>query len=206
MEIKRILFATTNPTKAARMRELVSHLPLEVISLADMNRYSQVIEDGNTPAENACKKVEYHYAEVRLPTVAIDSGLYIERFPENKQPGLFVRRINGTGEQITDEEMLRYYQQELDKVGGMSKGEWVTAIALKTSPDNLFCETFTSETMFSSQASDVLTLGEPLNSLQIDPVVGKYYSKMTSKERIKAQRRRASGIVDFMERYLDILL
>jgi inosine/xanthosine triphosphate pyrophosphatase family protein len=205
MENKRILLATTNPTKAARMRELVSHLPLEVISLYEVGRYSQVIEDGKTPAENAIKKVEYHYREVRLPTVAIDSGLHIERFPENKQPGLFVRRICGIGEQITDEEMLRYYQQELDKVGGVSKGEWVTAIALKTSPDKIYCETFISETIFTSQASDVQTPGEPLNSLQIDPTVRKYYSEMKPKERIKVQRKRTSGIVDFMERYFDVL-
>lgn len=206
MKIARVLFATTNPTKAARMKELVSHLPLEVISLEEMNRDSQVAEDGNTPAENACKKAEYHYMEMRMPTVAIDSGLYIERLSENQQPGLMVRRICGTGKQITDEEMLRYYRQELDKVGGKSRGEWVTAIALKTSLDNIFYETFSSETMFSSQASDVLMPGETLNSLQLDPIVGKYYSEMTPEERKKAQGRRAAGIIDFMERYLHILL
>jgi hypothetical protein len=98
-----------------------------------------------------------------MPTVAVDSGLHIDRFSESKQPGLFVRRICGAGGQVTDEEMLRYYQQELDKVGGKSKGKWTTAIALKTLPGNIFCETFTSETMFSSQASDVLMPGEPLD-------------------------------------------
>ena len=179
MEKKRILFATTNPTKLARVSELLRHLPLEILSLEDVNSYSQVTEDGKTPEDNARKKVEYHYSEIGMPTIAVDSGLYIDLFPKDKQPGLFVRRIFGTGNDVTDEEMLSYYKQELDKVGGTSKGVWITAVALKTSPDNIISKTFESETMFTSQASDVQTPGEPLNSLQINPITGEYYSEMT---------------------------
>jgi len=178
-DMKRILYATTNPTKVARLRELVSHLPLQVLTLDDVNRDSQVTEDGHTPAENARKKVEVHYGEGGMPTVAIDSGLHIDRFPKERQPGLFVRRIRGTGDRATDEEMVRYYQQELDNVGGKSQGTWTTAIALKVSAGHTFSETFTSETLFSSRACDVLTPGEPLNALQIDAETGKYFSEMT---------------------------
>jgi 8-oxo-dGTP diphosphatase len=203
MAEKRILFATTNPTKAARVRELLKHLPLKVLSLEDVNSFSQVIEDGNTPEDNARKKVEHHYSEIGIPTIAIDSGLYIDRFPKDKQPGLFVRRIVGTGNNITDDEMLRYYKRELDNVGGSSKGLWITAIVLKTSPGNILSKTFESETMFTSDASDVQTPGEPLNSLQINPITGKYYSEMTPEERTKAQGERAYGIVEFMENNID---
>ena len=204
-EMKRILYATTNPTKVARLRELVSHLPLDILSLDDVNRHAQVTEDGRTPAENAHKKVEFHYRDGGMLTVAIDSGLHIDRFPEDEQPGLFVRRVCGKGDRATDEEMLRYYQRELDKIGGRSRGTWTTAIALKVSAGRTFCETFTSDTMFSSRASDVLTPGEPLNALQIDVDTGKVYSEMTSEERTKAQGRRAFGIVEFIERHLDRL-
>lgn len=203
--MKRILYATTNPTKVARLRELVSHLPLQVLTLDDVNRDSQVTEDGHTPAENARKKVEVHYGEGGMPTVAIDSGLHIDRFPKERQPGLFVRRIRGTGDRATDEEMVRTYQQELDNVGGKSQGTWTTAIALKVSAGHTFSETFTSETLFSSRACDVLTPGEPLNALQIDAETGKYFSEMTPEERTRAQGRRASGVVDFLERHLDRL-
>lgn len=200
---KRILFATTNPTKAARVRELLKHLPLIVLCLEDVNIFSQVLEDGNTPEDNARKKVEHLYGEIGIPTIAIDSGLYIDRFPKDKQPGLFVRRIVGTGNDVTDDEMLRYYKQELNKVGGISKGLWTTAIALKTTPENIISKTFESETMFTSEASDVQTPGEPLNSLQINPITGKYLSEMTPEERTKALGERAYGIVKFMENNID---
>jgi len=205
MEKKRILFATTNPTKLARVSELLRHLPLEILSLEDVNCYSQVTEDGKTPEDNARKKVEYHYSEIGIPTIAVDSGLYIDLFPKDKQPGLFVRRIFGTGNDVTDDEMLSYYQQELDKVGGTSKGVWITAVALKTSPDNIISKTFESETMLTSQASDVQTPGEPLNSLQINPITGEYYSEMAPEEQTKAQGERAYGIVEFMENNFDAL-
>lgn len=202
---KQILFATTNPTKAARVRELLKHLPLKVLSLEDVNSFSQVIEDGNTPEDNARKKVEHHYGKTGIPTMAIDSGLYIDRFPKDKQPGLFVRRIVGKGNDVTDDEMLRYYKQELNIVGGISKGLWITAIVLKTSTDNTLSKTFKSETTLTSQASNVQTPGEPLNSLQINPTTGKYYSEMTPEERTKAQGARAYGIVEFMENNFDAL-
>ena len=202
---KRILFATTNPTKAARVRELLKHLPLKVLSLEDFNSFSQVIEDGNTPEDNARKKVEHHYNELGIPTIAVDSGLYINRFPDDKQPGLFVRRIAGTGNDVTDDEMLQYYKQELNKIGGISKGIWITAIVLKTSTGNILSKTFESETMFTSQASEVQTPGEPLNSMQINPTNGKFYSEMTPEECTKAQGARAYGIVEFMENNIDAL-
>ena len=43
--------------------------------------------------------------------------------------------------------------------------------------------------------------GEPLNSLQIDPVSGKYFSEMTAAQRVSAQRKRASGILDFIQEH-----
>ena len=135
---KRILFATTNPTKLARVRGLLKHLPLKVLSLEDVNSFSQVIEDGITPEDNARKKVEFHYSEIGIPTIGIDAGLTIDLFPKDKQPGLFVRRIYRTGNDVTDDEMLGYYKKELNKVGGTSKGAWITAIALKTSLDTIF--------------------------------------------------------------------
>jgi hypothetical protein len=43
--------------------------------------------------------------------------------------------------------------------------------------------------------------GEPLNSLQVEPISGMYFSEMSPNERIKAQMQRASGITQFMEKH-----
>ena len=43
--------------------------------------------------------------------------------------------------------------------------------------------------------------GEPLNSLQVDPISGMYFSEMSPNERVKAQMQRASGITQFVEKH-----
>jgi len=199
---RRLLYATLNPAKAKHMRDLLASLPLEIVSLTDLRIDYQIPETGETPAENACQKADFAFTQCGMPAFAVDSGLYIADFPVEKQPGLFVRRIYDQDRAATDEEMLRYYRQELDKIGGRSKAAWVTAIALRTTVSELYCETFTSETVLTSAASRVVVPGEPLNALQIDPVSRMYYSEMSSDERIKAQGKRAAGMVAFMRRHL----
>jgi len=198
---KRILYATTNPSKIAHMRNLLASLPVEILNLADAGIRTQATEDGGSPAENARQKVEFAFPKCEIPTLAVDSGLYIESFPKEKQPGLYVRRIFGKDSAASDEEMLSYYQQELNKVGGQSKGTWVTAIAFRITISKIYCETFVSDTFFTSKISPVVMAGEPLNSLQIEPISGKYFSEMLPNERIKAQMQRASGVIQFVEKH-----
>lgn len=198
---KRILYATTNPGKATRMRYLPASFPVEILNLVDLGINTQVLENGNTPADNACQKVEFAFSKCGIPTLAVDYGLYVDAFPIEKQPGLFVRRIMGKDNAASDDDLLHYYQQELIKAGGQSKGTRVTAISFRIDASQIFCETITSETFFTSKASPVIMAGEPLNSLQIDPISGDYFSEMTPDERIKAQRERAAGIIRFMEKH-----
>ena len=72
-----------------------------------------VIEDGKTPEENAIKKAKQYYDVAKIPTIAEDSGLYIDKFSEEEQPGLFVKRVNGV-EGLSDEEILNYYINKLN--------------------------------------------------------------------------------------------
>jgi 8-oxo-dGTP diphosphatase len=202
---KRILYATTNSAKVARMRDILQELPLEIFSLRDVHTTTQINEDGNTPEENARKKAKYHFENTGMPTIAVDSGLHIQRFPREKQPGLLVQRIYGVNRDVSDSEMLDYYIQELERVGGQSKGVWTTALALVISLDMIFCKTLASKTMFVSQMSSNVMSGEPLNSLQIDPVTKKYYSEMSAEERIKAQGERAIGAREFIKQYWEYL-
>lgn len=200
---KRILYATTNPAKIAHMRNLLAALPVEILNLVDVGIKTQVAENGNSPVENARQKVEFAFPKCGIPTVAVDNGLYIESFPEERQPGLFVRRIFGKDYAASDNEMLNYYQQELNKVGGKSKGSWVTAIAFRIDASQIYYETFVSKTLFTSKVSSVVIAGEPLNSLQVDAISGVYFSEMSPTERIKAQMQRASGITQFIVNHWD---
>ena len=97
--------------------------------------------------------------------------------------------------------MLAYYSRTLESVGGSSCGIWVTSIALMVSSSNIYGATIASKTKFVAKMSPVVMLGEPLNSLQIDPISGKYFSEMTAAQRVNAQRKRASGIYNFVHEH-----
>ncbi len=198
---KRILYATTNPSKVVRMQEILRPFSLEILNLIDFGQTEQIHEDGRTPEANAIKKARYHFERVGIPTLAVDAGLTIERFPSHLQPGNFVRRIYGTDHQASDDELLDYYAKTLESYGGQSKGLWITSLALMVSSSKIHPITITSETKFVAKKSPVVMPGEPLNSLQVDPVSGKYFSEMTAAQRVSALKTRTSGIFDFFQEH-----
>ena len=73
----------------------------------------EVKEDGKTAEENAIKKAKAYYEKTKLATIAEDSGLWVEKFLEEDQPGLFVKRVNGR-EDLSDEEILNCYIEKLN--------------------------------------------------------------------------------------------
>ena len=198
--MKQILFATSNPHKKERFQAYFKPLGLKVLSLANLKVSLKIEEDGKTPEENATKKALAYYKATNKPTFAVDYGLYIDRFPKDKQPGLFVRRIYGDDREVSDEEMLAYYIRELEKVGGRSEGKWISAISL-VAGGKVYSESFSSRTILTSKRSlSVLTPGEPLNSLQIDPKTGKYFTDLTMDEWIELQLQREKGYIKFMKK------
>ena len=105
---KRLLYGTGNPAKLSLMRKNLEKLQIEIVGLSDIDvAVPQVDEDGSLPLENARKKAKSYYEAFRIPVFSCDTGLYFENVPEDKQPGVHVRRVNGKN--LTDGEMLAYY-------------------------------------------------------------------------------------------------
>jgi XTP/dITP diphosphohydrolase len=199
---KRLLFGTTNPTRLLHTRTLLEPLPLHVLSLADVGLTLRVAEDGATPAENAAIKAKAYFAASGLPTLAIDAGLTMTALPADKQPGVLVRRFRNGNDEATDDEMLAYYQQTLEAIGGQSAGQWIVALALALVPQRLVCETFTIDTHFTAVPSPIRLPGEPLSSLQIDLNTGNYYAELSPTERFATQALRAQKIFGFVQQHL----
>ncbi|MBU0492355.1 MAG: hypothetical protein KKA73_29240 [Chloroflexi bacterium] len=179
---KRVLLGTTNPAKAGHVRALLEPLPIEMLSARDLGIDIVVREDGCTLEENAVIKARAYFARSHIPTLATDAGLYIERLPAEKQPGMFVRRIHGGDHRVSDEEVLAYYAHELGQVGGESAGVWQLAIALVVSPDKTFSQSGSRRTVFTSRPSDTRIPGAPLSSLTLDPATRRYYSEIAYRE------------------------
>ena len=58
--MKKIVIATKNKGKVREMREALSHLPVEVVSLAEFGALPDAVEDGKTFAENARIKAAFY--------------------------------------------------------------------------------------------------------------------------------------------------
>jgi inosine/xanthosine triphosphate pyrophosphatase family protein len=197
---KKVVLGTTNQAKINIVRASLESLPVDILTLNELNIRIRVREDGRSTEENVEKKARAYFAESQLPTLAIDGGLQIAKFPETKQPGVLVRRIWGTARDATDGEVLDYYARELDKVGGESKAIWRGSVVLVVSGEKVFRDTFSFTTVLTSKKRGCTSPGSPLDTMTIEPATGKYFSEMMYQQRPDAKR-----IFEFVRRHIDEL-
>ena len=84
--MRQLLVATTNPGKLREIRTLMSGVPLELVSLADIPSIAEPAETGTTFEENARLKARYYAERTGLLTVAEDSGLVVDAL--DGEPGV----------------------------------------------------------------------------------------------------------------------
>jgi XTP/dITP diphosphohydrolase len=201
--MKKVLFGTRNKARLAYLQEILKDLPIEIISLNDLEIDHTVEEIGRMPINNSIKKALEYFRQANMPTFSIDSGLFIEKFPKDKQPGVFVRRIKADQRDATDEEMLDYYITELEKCGGSSPAVWMNALTMVISEEKIFSTVYERETFLTSQICDSYTPDEPLNSLQFDAVSMKYVAEMSLSEKKESQKGMAKHIEAFVREHLN---
>jgi len=182
--MKKLLFATNNESKINIFREKLSKHGIKLLSLKDVNITLELEEDGTSAIENALKKAREGYLKTGLPTIGMDDTLYLENIPESKQPGLFVRRVNG--KTLTDEEMIKYYTNLVKEYGkkGKINSKWIYGFAIIN--ENGIEKTYSwekSDFFLVESASKVRNLGYPLNSISIDKKSQKYFSEMKQEEK-----------------------
>ena len=89
-----LFFGTGNQGKLRELRRLVEGLPIRVVTAADLGRpLPEVVEDGDTFAENAAKKAAAFARFAGLPALADDSGLCVHAL--EGAPGLYSARYAG---------------------------------------------------------------------------------------------------------------
>ena len=87
-----ILIATKNKGKVNEIKNILSDLPIKIITLGKEDR-SKVIEDGKNYFENALKKAKFYGDKYGYITLADDSGLEIDAL--NGKPGIHSARFLG---------------------------------------------------------------------------------------------------------------
>lgn len=173
----KLLLGTTNPVKISILRAAIRSLPVEMLIPSDLSLKIQIEETGQTTLENAEIKARAYCELTNLPTLAIDGGLWIEKFPAEKQPGARVKRIGGT-----DEAVLAYYLRELERVGGESPCTWEGSLALAFLDGRIITDTYRSQSILTTKAHGIAVPGIALATMTINPRNRKYHSEMAWRE------------------------
>ena len=117
----KLLYGTGNLAKLSAMRNRLEQLDIELIGLNDLRvegkNVPEVKEDGNTPLENARLKAMVYYEAFQIPVFSCDSGLYFDNVPNEVQPGVHVRNVNGKC--LSDDEMIDYYSGLVKAYGNL---------------------------------------------------------------------------------------
>lgn len=196
--MKKVLFATGNPSKAKRFSKGLLDKGIEVITLKDIEKDIEINEDGKNAIENAIIKAKAYAEVVDMPVFAMDDNLYLENVPEEKQPGVFVRRVNG--KRLTDEEMLQHYTGLVKEYGkeGKLDCKWVYGIAVINEKKEI--STYTWEKggfYFVEKISDKIRAGYPLDSISINKKLNKYFTDITPEDK-KMLSEYESDVVEFI--------
>ncbi len=193
----KVLIATTNLGKVQIYKQAFDDLGIEVCSLRDLDVNIDVEENGSSEIENAVIKAKAYHEITGLPVLANDSGLVIDKFSKEDQPGLLVRRYQGR--ELGDEEMLQVYIDKLNEVGGSSTGHYNVGLAIIDTKGKLHTRAFKPKRYFINKPSKTLIKGIPLSSLCYDEKTGKYMSEMTPKERNDYEDVEFQGQIDFIK-------
>jgi inosine/xanthosine triphosphate pyrophosphatase family protein len=182
--MKEIIYGTTNPAKVKQVRDILAPLGFTVKSLVDFDNKIAVDEDGRTAEENAQKKALAYAQELNEAVLSMDVALYIDGLPDEQQPGLHVRRIDGN-ERATDQELIKHYSELVGGLGGRVNAYWRYAFALGWPTGKCVSFVHDSPRIFVSQPSKKVVEGFPTESLLLDPESGKYISELSTDEMAK---------------------
>ena len=181
----RLIFGTGNPAKLSAMNKRLSGFDLEIVGLKDLNiEIPEVPETGSTPLENAYQKATAYYKLLMEPVFSCDSGLYFDQVPDEIQPGVHVRNVNGRT--LTDDEMIEYYSGLAEKYGDLT-ARYRNAICLVVDDQHIYQameESMESEPFLLKAKPHVnrIKKGFPLDSLSVDIKTGKHFYDLDKSE------------------------
>lgn len=203
----KLLYGTGNLAKLSAMKNRLEKLNIELIGLNDLKAEGilipEVPENGQTPLENARQKAIAYYKAFQIPVFSCDSGLYFDNVPDEVQPGVHVRTVNG--KYLSDEEMIEYYGSLAKKYGNLT-ARYRNAICFVMDEKHIY------EAMEPSMESEKFILtdtphsavrkkGFPLDSMSIDIKTNKYYYDLPAEklEQVAVE----DGFLSFFQKILN---
>ena len=193
----KVLFATTNPAKIRKYAEKLQEKNIEVLTLKDLNINLHVEENGKNSLENAEIKARAYYEASKITTISMDCSLFIEGIPEEKQPGTYVRRVNG--KELTDDEAIEYYINLVKEYGGKLKAKWVYGMVIYNGEKSKEYSWSKGHFYFINKPCKERNPGYPLDSISIMPECNKYFVELTEEDRNKNKANyKEDDVIDFI--------
>ena len=195
--MKKVLFATENESKAKRFKDYLLKNGIEIITINDIENKIEIEENGKDAIENALIKARVYAESLDLPVFAMDDNLYIEGVPSDKQPGMYVRRING--KRLTDEEMIEYYCHLVNEYGGKLTARWVYGMVIYDGKEPKEYSWSKSHFYFVDKPCEKRNPGYPLDSMSIMPECNKYFVDLTEEDRNRNTKNyKEDDVIDFI--------
>ena len=203
----KLLYGTGNPAKLSAMQSRLKQLDIELIGLNDLRNEGKdlpkIVENGKTPLENARRKAMAYYEVFHMPVFSCDSGLYFDNVPDEVQPGVHVRNVNGKC--LSDDEMIDYYSG-LVKIYGNLVARYKNAICFVLDDVHIY------EAMELSMESEKFILtdkphsrirkeGFSLDSLSLDIRTKEYYYDLPEDKLEKVAVE--DGFLEFFKKVLE---
>ena len=192
----KVLFATRNVAKVNRFKEKLKMFNIELESLNDYKVSYDVEEDGTDVIDNAILKAKGYYNVTHTITISMDDGLYIEGIPEELEPGLYVRRVNG--KELNADEMIDYYSKLIHEYGGKQKAKWLYGICVYSSKGYRTFSWERGRFYLVDKPCEERNPGSPLNSLSIDKDSGLYFAQMSNEDWQRNDNYNENEVVKFL--------
>jgi XTP/dITP diphosphohydrolase len=194
--MKKLLIATKNPGKIAEYRIIFKDLPLEIVTLGDLNINESVEEDGKTFDDNAIKKAKFYYKLSGLPTLAEDGGIEIDYL--GGEPGVKSRRWPGY--EATDEELINMTYEKLKGVPLEKRGAQFRVVIALVINSEIETSGGAVQGIILEKPVKTTIPGYPFRSVFYIPAMKKVFAEMTEEEEMLVSHRKKA-----IERLLPII-
>jgi XTP/dITP diphosphohydrolase len=200
-EFERIVVATHNPAKIQRFKEALLKVTDNILTLADLGVTEKADESGATADENAEIKAAFYANLTGKPVFSQDAALYVDFLPLDKQPGVYVRRVNG--KELSDDELIAYWEEILAKVPEEKRtGKWHAVYCLATPQGKISTFSIDQPRRFFYPASKIRIPGWPLSSLAGHPMFDRPMSELTKEETSRVHQEMDDALMAKLPEFL----
>jgi len=182
--MKKILIATGNVGKYREILEVLGDLPIQFLSLADLNLKNDVAETGETFAENALLKAKTFFEKTKIPTIGEDSGLSVAALAG--ELGVKTRRW-GAGENATDAEWLDFFLKRMAREKNREATFSCAAAFFDGEKSEIFCGETRGKLADAPQCE--IPAGIPVSALFVPDGFSKVFAAMSPAEKNAVSHR-----------------